>query len=111
MNAGHAPSAVARAIRIRANFGSRSEAAGPPRPPKRGIQDRARRGSGGLERWRQFVGAGLDRLWDRHDRNRDDLRLTLNQSRRRRRAVSLEATRGAQPLRLRLTAAQPPISI
>jgi DNA-binding MarR family transcriptional regulator len=43
-------------------------------------------------------------------RNRHDLHLALNQSRRRRRAVSLEATRGAEPLRLRLTAPQPPIS-
>jgi DNA-binding MarR family transcriptional regulator len=43
-------------------------------------------------------------------RNRHDLRLALNQSRRRRRAVSLEATRGAQPLRLRLTAPPPPSS-
>jgi DNA-binding MarR family transcriptional regulator len=44
-------------------------------------------------------------------RNRHDLLLALNQSRRRRRAISLEATRGTQPLRLRLTAPQPPISI
>jgi DNA-binding MarR family transcriptional regulator len=44
-------------------------------------------------------------------RNRHDLHLALNQSRRRRRAISLEATRGAEPLRLQLTAPQPPISI
>jgi DNA-binding MarR family transcriptional regulator len=44
-------------------------------------------------------------------RNRHDLQLILNQSRRRHRAISLEATRGAEPLRLRLTAPQPPISI
>lgn len=44
-------------------------------------------------------------------RNRHDLQLVLNQSRRRHRAISLEATRGAEPLRLRLTAPQPPISI
>jgi DNA-binding MarR family transcriptional regulator len=44
-------------------------------------------------------------------RNRHDLHLALNQSRRRRRSISLEATRGAQPLRLRVTAPQPPISI
>src|SRR5437762_2228241 len=39
---GTLPSAVARAIQRRANFGSRSEPAGPPRPPKRG--NRAYRG-------------------------------------------------------------------
>jgi DNA-binding MarR family transcriptional regulator len=44
-------------------------------------------------------------------RNRHDLQLALNQSRRRRRAISLEATRGAEPLRLRLTAPQPPTSL
>jgi serine protease Do len=44
-------------------------------------------------------------------RNPHDLRLALNESRRRRRAISLEATRGAEPLRLRLTARQPPISV
>lgn len=44
-------------------------------------------------------------------RNRHDLHLALNQSRRRGRAISLEATRGAEPLRLRLTAPQPPTSI
>ncbi|MGZ4174864.1 MAG: MarR family transcriptional regulator [Solirubrobacteraceae bacterium] len=44
-------------------------------------------------------------------RNRHDLHVALNQSRRRRRAISLEGTRGAEPLRLRLTAPQPPISI
>jgi DNA-binding MarR family transcriptional regulator len=36
-------------------------------------------------------------------RNRHDLRLALNQARRRRRAISLEATRGAEPLQFRLT--------
>jgi DNA-binding MarR family transcriptional regulator len=36
-------------------------------------------------------------------RNRHDLHLALNQSHRGRRAISLEATRGAEPLRLRLT--------
>jgi DNA-binding MarR family transcriptional regulator len=44
-------------------------------------------------------------------RNRHDLQLALTQARRRRRAVSLEATRGAEPLRLRLTAPLPPINI
>jgi DNA-binding MarR family transcriptional regulator len=44
-------------------------------------------------------------------RNRNDLHLALNRARRRRRAISLEAIRGAEPLRLRLTAPQPPISI
>ena len=44
-------------------------------------------------------------------RNRHDLLLALNHSRRRARAISLEATRGAEPLRLRLTAPQPPIGI
>jgi DNA-binding MarR family transcriptional regulator len=41
-------------------------------------------------------------------RNRHDLQVALNQSRRRHRAISLEATRGAEPLRLRLTASRPP---
>jgi DNA-binding MarR family transcriptional regulator len=36
-------------------------------------------------------------------RNRHDLHLALNQSRRRHRAVTLDAARGAEPLRLRLT--------
>ncbi|MBV9195685.1 MAG: MarR family transcriptional regulator [Solirubrobacterales bacterium] len=44
-------------------------------------------------------------------RNRHDLQLALSQSPRRPRAISLEATRGATPIRLRLTAAQPPRSI
>jgi DNA-binding MarR family transcriptional regulator len=44
-------------------------------------------------------------------RNRHDLQVALNQSRGRRRAISLEATRGAEPLRLRLRAPQPPVSI
>jgi len=44
-------------------------------------------------------------------RNRHDLLLAVSQSRRRRHAISLEATRGAEPLRFRLTARQPPISI
>jgi DNA-binding MarR family transcriptional regulator len=44
-------------------------------------------------------------------RNRHDLHLALNQSRRRHRAISLEATRGAEPVRLRLTAPHSPISI
>jgi DNA-binding MarR family transcriptional regulator len=44
-------------------------------------------------------------------RNRHDLHLALNQSRTRRGAILLEATRGAEPLRLRLTAPQPPTSI
>jgi len=43
-------------------------------------------------------------------RNRYDLHLALNQSRQQRRAISLEATRGAEPLQLRLTAPQPPTS-
>lgn len=43
-------------------------------------------------------------------RNRHDLHLALNQSRQRRRPISLEATRGAEPLRFRLTAPPPPIS-
>jgi DNA-binding MarR family transcriptional regulator len=37
-------------------------------------------------------------------RNRHDLHLAVTQSRRRRRSISLEATRGAEPLQLRLTA-------
>lgn len=44
-------------------------------------------------------------------RNRHDLQLALNQSRRGRRAISLEATRGAERVRLRLTAPQPPTTI
>jgi DNA-binding MarR family transcriptional regulator len=44
-------------------------------------------------------------------RNRHDLQLAMDQSRRRRRAISLEATRGAEPMRLRLTVPQPPISL
>lgn len=44
-------------------------------------------------------------------RNRHDLHLALSQSRRRRRAISLEGTRGAERLRLRLTPPQPPIVI
>jgi DNA-binding MarR family transcriptional regulator len=44
-------------------------------------------------------------------RNRHDLQLALDQSRQRRRTISLEATRGAEPLRLRLTAPRSPISI
>jgi DNA-binding MarR family transcriptional regulator len=36
-------------------------------------------------------------------RNRHDLRLALNQSRRRHRALTLKAIRGAEPLQLRLT--------
>jgi DNA-binding MarR family transcriptional regulator len=44
-------------------------------------------------------------------RNRHDLHLAVTQSRRRRRAISLEATRGAEPLRFRLTTPQPTISI
>jgi DNA-binding MarR family transcriptional regulator len=40
-------------------------------------------------------------------RNRHDLHLALNQSRRRRRAISLEATRGAESVRLRLAAPPP----
>jgi DNA-binding MarR family transcriptional regulator len=44
-------------------------------------------------------------------RSRHDLQVALNQSRGRRRAISLEATRGAEPLRLQLTAPQPPVSI
>jgi DNA-binding MarR family transcriptional regulator len=43
-------------------------------------------------------------------RNRHDLHLALNPTRRRR-AISLEATRGTEPLRLQLTAPQPPINI
>ena len=43
-------------------------------------------------------------------RNRHDLHLALDRSRRRHRAISLEATRGVQPLRLRLTPQGPPIS-
>ena len=39
-------------------------------------------------------------------RNRHDLHLALNQSRRGRRPISLEATRGAEPLRLRVMAPQ-----
>jgi DNA-binding MarR family transcriptional regulator len=39
-------------------------------------------------------------------RNRHDLHLALNQSRGQRRAISLEATRGTEPLRLRLVAPQ-----
>jgi DNA-binding MarR family transcriptional regulator len=41
-------------------------------------------------------------------RNRHDLRLALSQSRRRHRAVALEATRGTEPLQLRLTPPQTP---
>jgi len=41
-------------------------------------------------------------------RNRHDLRRALQQSRRSRRAVALEITRGAEPLRLRLTAPTAP---
>jgi hypothetical protein len=37
--------------------------------------------------------------------------VALNQSRGRRRAISLEATRGVQRLRLRLTAPHPPVSM
>jgi S1-C subfamily serine protease len=44
-------------------------------------------------------------------RNRYDLHLALNQSRQHRGVISLEATRGADPLRLRLTAPPPPVSI
>jgi DNA-binding MarR family transcriptional regulator len=44
-------------------------------------------------------------------RNRHDLHLALNQSRRQRRSISLEAMRGAEPVRLRLTAPQPPVRI
>lgn len=44
-------------------------------------------------------------------RTRHDLHLALNHARRRHRAISLEATRGAEPLRLRLTAPQSPIGI
>jgi predicted metalloprotease with PDZ domain len=44
-------------------------------------------------------------------RNRHDLQLALNRSRGRRRAVSVEAIRGAEPLRVRLTAPKPPLSI
>jgi DNA-binding MarR family transcriptional regulator len=44
-------------------------------------------------------------------RNRHDLHLALNQSRAQRRAISLEATRGAEPLRLRLTAPPAPSSV
>ncbi len=44
-------------------------------------------------------------------RNRHDLHLALSQARRHRRAISLEATRGAERLRLRLTPPQPPIII
>jgi DNA-binding MarR family transcriptional regulator len=40
-------------------------------------------------------------------RNRHDLHLALDQARRRRRAISLEATRGAEPLQFRVTA--PPL--
>jgi DNA-binding MarR family transcriptional regulator len=43
-------------------------------------------------------------------RNRYDLQLVLTQSRQGRRVISLEATRGAEPLRLRLTAPWPPIT-
>jgi DNA-binding MarR family transcriptional regulator len=43
-------------------------------------------------------------------RNRHDLHLALNPTRRRR-AISLEATRGTEPLRLQLTAPQRPINI
>jgi DNA-binding MarR family transcriptional regulator len=39
-------------------------------------------------------------------RNRHDLHLALEQSRGRRRTISVEATRGAEPLRLRLAAPQ-----
>ena len=41
-------------------------------------------------------------------RNRHDLHLALNHSHRLGRAISIEATRGAESLRLRLTAPQPP---
>jgi DNA-binding MarR family transcriptional regulator len=44
-------------------------------------------------------------------RNRHDLQLALSQSRRRNRAISLEATRGAEPLRLRLMTSEPPADI
>ncbi|MBV9166577.1 MAG: MarR family transcriptional regulator [Solirubrobacterales bacterium] len=41
-------------------------------------------------------------------RNRHDLHLAMNDSRRQSRAISIEATRGAEPLRFRLTATHPP---
>jgi DNA-binding MarR family transcriptional regulator len=44
-------------------------------------------------------------------RNRHDLHLALNRSRRRHRAISLQATRGSEALRLRLTATEPPVSV
>jgi DNA-binding MarR family transcriptional regulator len=44
-------------------------------------------------------------------RNRHDLRLALNRSRRRHRAVALEAIRGAEPLQLRLTPRQTLIGV
>jgi DNA-binding MarR family transcriptional regulator len=42
-------------------------------------------------------------------RTRHDLHQALNQSRRQPHATSLEVTRGAEPLRLRLTATKPPV--
>jgi DNA-binding MarR family transcriptional regulator len=44
----------------------------------------------------------------RHLRTRHDLQLVLDQSRARRRAVALEVTRGAEPMRLRLATAAIP---
>lgn len=44
-------------------------------------------------------------------RNRHDLYLALNHSDQRRRTISVEATRGAEPLRLRLPALRAPITV
>ena len=96
MNAGHAESGVARSIMRPANFRSRSEPAGPPRPPKRGAGNRQLLAARATHR--KHLGSGGSHVDVGHEHGS----LAAHRRGRRRTKAATHARRDTSARRLRL---------